>query len=157
MEIIRFRLLGRHLQVWNFSFRIFRFLFFRTNLLTSSLHCLNQSAMLLIFPYLGVDSCRQIRRRGLRSAQPQWLWRSTHFRFPISASPSDFCPVPAWSLPPTPLPSPLSAESAGGLVTLPPLAKKRHKPVQSALSFTTVPPTDVLTKAVRKEVLRSLW
>jgi len=43
------------------------------------------------------------------------------------------------------------------LVTLLPCAKKRHKPAQSALSSTTVPPTGLLIRAVRKEALRSLW
>ena len=126
------------------------------NLLTSSLHSLNQLAMLLTSPYLGLDSYSQIRLKGRRSAQPQWLWQSTRFMFPSSANPSHFSPVPARSLPPTLPPSSPSAGSAGALVTPLLYAKKRHKLAQSALSSIPVPPTAVLTKVVRKGALRSL-
>ena len=139
----------------NSSFTISCFLFFNKNLLTCSLHSMNQLAMLLTSPYLGLDSCSKIHQRGLRSAQPCWLWRSTHFTFPSSANQFDSSPTPAQSLPPTLPPSPRNVESAGVSVTLLHYAKKRHKTALSALSCTTAPPTDVLTKAVRKEVLRS--
>jgi len=150
LEIIHFRFSGRHLQVTSSSFTIFLFLSFRTSLLTSSLHSWNQSAMLLTSPYLGLDSYKQSRRKGLRNEQPRGLWQSTHFMFPSSANPSDLSPVPPLSPPPTLPPIPRSAESAGVLVTLLLYAKKRHKLAQFALSSITAPATDVLTKAVRK-------
>ena len=143
-------------------FTIFLSQFFRTSLLTSSLHSLNQSAMLLTSPYLGLDCYSQIWLKGLRSAQPRWLWQSTHFMFPGSANPSHFCPPPAQSPPParspppTLPPNPRSAESAGGLVTRLLYAKKWYKLARSALSSITVPPTDVLPKAVGKGALSSL-
>jgi len=142
--------------VSNSSFTIFLALFFRTSLLTSSLHCLNQSAMGLTSPYLGQDSCCQIRRKGPRSAQPHWLWRSTYFMFPGLANPSDLSSGPAQSPPPTLPPSSHSAASAGVLVTQLLYAKKRHKLARSALSSITVLPTDALTKALRKEAFRSV-
>ena len=157
MEKIRSWSLGRHLQVLNSSFIISRGLFFQTSLLTCSLHSLNQSATLLTSPSLGLGSCSLIRQRGLRSAQLQLLLRSTHCMFPVLVNPFVFSPMPAQSLPPTLPPSPRSAESAGVLVILLPGAKRRHKPAQSATSSTTIPPTDVLTRAVRKEASRSLW
>jgi len=137
------------------SFTIFLFRFFRTSLLTSSLHSLNQSAMLLTSPYLGLGSYTPIRRKGPRSARPRWLWQSTHFRFPGSANPSDLSLSPARSPPPTLPPSLRNADGAGVLVTLLLYAKKRHKLARSALSSITAPPTDVLTKAVGKGALRS--
>jgi len=73
-----------------------------------------------------------------------------------SANPSDVFPVPAQSLLPTPPPNPPSAESAGVLVTRLLYAKKRHNQAQSGHSSITVPPTDVITKAVRKGAFRSL-
>ena len=73
-----------------------------------------------------------------------------------SANPSDLSPAPTQSLPPTLPPSLHSAGSAGALDTLLLYAKKRHKLPRSALSSITVLPTDVLTKAVQKVVLRSL-
>jgi len=76
--------------------------------------------------------------------------------FPGSPNPFGSSPVPARLLPPTSPPSPPSAESAGILVILLPGAKKRHRFAQSELSFLTVPPTDVLTRAVRKEAFRNL-
>ena len=76
--------------------------------------------------------------------------------FPGSANPSGSSLLPARSPPPTPPPNPRRAGSAGVLVTLLHYARKRHKRVQSALSSITAPPTDVLTKAVRKGALRSL-
>jgi len=76
--------------------------------------------------------------------------------FPISANPSDFAHKPARSLPPTLPPSPPSAESAGVLITPLHYAKKWHRCALSALSSTTVLPTDVLTKAAQKDVLTSL-
>ena len=76
--------------------------------------------------------------------------------FPGSANPWDLSPAPARSLPPTLPPSPPSAGSVGALDILLLYAKKRYKLAQSALSSITVLPTDVLTKAVRKEGLRSL-
>jgi len=126
-------------------------------LLTSSLHSLNQSAMRLTSPFLGLDSCSQTRRKGLRSAQPQGLWLSTQFMFPGAANRCDISPVPIRSLLPTLPPSPRSAVSAGVLVTLPLYAMYNHNLARSAHSSMTVLPTDVLTKAVRKEALRSLW
>jgi len=54
------------------------------------------------------------------------------------------------SPPPTLPPNPRSAESAGVLVTLLPYPMKRDKPAESALSAITGPPSDLLTKAVRK-------
>ena len=71
-------------------------------------------------------------------------------------NPSDLSPAPARSPPPTLPPSPRSAESAGVLVTLLLYAKKRHKPARSARSSITAPPTDVLTRAVRKGVFSKL-
>jgi len=147
---IHFSFLGRHLQASNSSFTIFRFVFFQVSLLTFSLHSLNQSAKLLTSLYLGLDSCSQIQQRRLRRAQPRWLWRSTQSTFRVSVSSSVLSPTPARSLLPTLSPSPHNAESARGLVTLLRCARKRHKPAQSALSSTTVPPTDAPTKAVRK-------
>jgi len=141
------RVSGRHLQVSNSSSIIFLFVFFQRSLLTSSLHSLNQSAMLLTSPYLGLDSCSQIRRKGQGSAQPRCWWWLTRFMCPSSAKASDSSLKPALSLPPTLPPSPLNAESAGLWVTLLLYAKKRHKPPRSPLSSTTVLPTDVLTKA----------
>ena len=138
------------------SFTIFHSLCLRKSLLTSSLYFSNQLAMPLKSPYLGLDSYCQIWLKGQRSAQPRWLWESTHFMLRGSANPSDFSPAPEWSLPPTVPPSPPSAGSAGVLVTPLLYAKKWHKLGQSALSSITVPPTDVLTKAVRKGALRSL-
>ena len=76
--------------------------------------------------------------------------------FPGSANPSDLSPARTRSPPPTLPPRPGSAQSAGVLVTLLHYAKKRHKPARSALSSITPPPTDVLTRAVRKGALRSL-
>jgi len=117
---------------------------------------LNQSAILLTSPYLEVDSYIQIRLKGLRSAQPRWLWQSTHSIFPSSANPSGFSPAHTRSPPPT-LPSYAhSADNAGLLVTLLLYAKKRHKRARSELPSIPVPPTDVLTKAVRNGALRSL-
>jgi len=113
--------------------------------------------MRLTSPYLGLDSCSQIRLNGLRSRQPRWWWRLTHFRFPGSANVSDLSPTHVRSLPPTLPPSPRSAESGGALVTLLLYAKKRHKLARSALSCNTVWPTDVQTKAVLKEALRCLF
>ena len=112
--------------------------------------------MLLTSPYLGLDSCSEIWRKGLRRPQPRGLWRLTHFMFPVSANPSDFSPAPVRLLPPTLPPSLRSAESAGVLVTLLLNPKKRYKPARSALCSITILPTEVLTKAVRKEALRSL-
>jgi len=73
--------------VSNSSFTIFPFPFFRMNLLTSSLHFLNQSTMLLTSPFSGLGSYSQTRLKGLRSAQPQSLWRLTHFMYAVSANP----------------------------------------------------------------------
>jgi len=138
------------------SFTIFLSLFFRTSVLTSSPHFLNQSAMLLTSPYLGLDSCSQIQLKGLRSAQPRWLWQWTHFMFPGLANRFDFSPMPVRSLPPTLPRNPCNAASAGDLVTLLLYAKKRDKLARSVLSSITVPPTHVLTKADRKRTLGSL-
>jgi len=143
--------------VSNSSFITSRFLFFQTSLLTCFLHSLNQSVTLLTSLSLGLGSYSLIRRRGLRSAQLWLLLRWTHFMFPVSASPFVFSPVLAWWPPPTPPPNLRSAGSAGVLVTPLPCAKKRHKPAQSALSSTTIPPTGVLIRAVRKVASRSLW
>jgi len=124
--------------------------------LTSSLLSFNQSAMLLTSPFLELDSCSQTRRKGPKSAQPPWWSQSTHFMFPGLVNPSDFSLAPARSPPPSLPPSPPSAGSAVALDTLLLYAKKRHKLAQSALSSITVLPTVALTKAVRKEALRSL-
>jgi len=124
--------------------------------MTSTLHSLNQSAMLLTSPYLGLDSSGQIHRRGLRNAQPRWLWQSTRSMFPGLANPSHLSPAPERSPPPPLPPNPRSAGSAAFLITLLHYAKKRHKLDRSALTSIIAPPTDVLTKAVRKGALRSL-
>jgi len=157
METTRFRSSGRHLQVSNSSFTIFRFQFSQRSRLTFSLHSLNQLAMLLMSPYLGIDSFSQIRRRGLTSAQPRWLGQSTHFMFAVLVSPSTFSPSPARSPPPTQPPRPCCAESAGGLVTLLLSARKRHKAAQPALSSPPIPLTHVLTKAVLTGALKYLY
>ena len=156
-EILHSWSLGRYLQVSNSSFITSHVLFSQTSLLTCFLNSLNQSVTLLTSPSLGLGSYSLIGRRGLRSAQLQLLLPSTHFMFPVWASPFVFSPVLALWLPPTPPPNLPSAGSAGVLVTLLACAKKRHKPAQSALSSTTVPPTGVLIRAVRKEASRSLW
>ena len=89
----------------NSSFIISHFLFFQTSLLTCSLHSLNQSATLLTSPSFGRGSCSLIRQRGVRSTQLRLLLWSTHFMFPVLASPFVFSAVRAPSLPPTPPPS----------------------------------------------------
>jgi len=132
------------------------FPFARTSLQIFSPHFLNQLAMLLASPYLGLEFYSHILRKGLRNARPRLLWQSTPSLFPGSANGSDLSPAPVQSPPPTLPPSPPCAESAGVLVTLLLYAKKRHKPARSALSSITAPPTDVLTRAVRKVALRSL-
>ena len=111
--------------------------------------------MLLTSPYLGLGSYSQIRLKGLRRAQPRWLWQATHSMFPGSANPSGFSRAPVGSPPPTLPPNQRSAESAGVLVTLLLDAKKRHKLARSALSSIIAPPTDAPIKAVRKGALRS--